>query len=424
MLLRWRLEGSNENSPKGKMKFRQYLTEDSLNLALPTDARSAIIDAGGKIYQVGGAVRDEMLGKVSKDLDLLVVGVELKDLARTLTRFGKTNLVGKAFGIIKFTPTGSDEEIDISIPRIDSKSTGKGHKDFEVKLGKGITLQQDQLRRDFWMNAMARDIETGELHDIEGKGRVDIENQMVRVIGNQAFKDDPLRMLRAIQFAARFDFTIESETMKQIKKNVRLIKTVSEERLQEEFRKMFEKGTPSIGVNLLKETGILRQLFSKASGNFPIEYDKLDKKAFPAFLAILLKEHTPKDIQKKMRLAKIDMKAVSDVINYSTSTDVNSEVGLVNFLTTATPAGISNIEAYLETSRQSSISDRLNQMKRAKKPTNIRELEIGGRDLAKAGFKGREIGNALGYLLNYAIENGKNDEKHLLDVAKNKYDKS
>ena len=106
------------------------------------------------------------------------------------------------------------------------------------------------------------------------------------------------------------------------------------------------------------------------------------------------------------------------------STDVNSEVGLVNFLTTATPAGISNIEAYLETSRQSSISDRLNQMKRAKKPTNIRELEIGGRDLAKAGFKGREIGNALGYLLNYAIENGKNDKKHLLDVAKNKYDKS
>ena len=153
--------------------FKGYLTEDALNLALPTDARSAIIDAGGKIYQVGGAVRDEMLGKVSKDLDLLVVGVELKDLARTLTRFGKTNLVGKAFGIIRFTPKGSDEVIDISVPRIDSKSTGKGHKDFEVKLGMGITLQQDQLRRDFWMNAMARNIETGELHDIEGKGRVD-----------------------------------------------------------------------------------------------------------------------------------------------------------------------------------------------------------------------------------------------------------
>ena len=274
------------------------------------------------------------------------------------------------------------------------------------------------------MNAMARDIETGELHDIEDKGRVDIENQVVRVIGDQAFKDDPLRMQRAVQFAARFEFAIEPETMKQIKKNVRLIKTVSAERLQEEFRKVFEKGTPSIGVNLLKETGILRQLFSKASGNFPIEYDKLDKKAFPAFLAVLLKEHTPKDIQKKMRLSTVDMKAVSDVITYTSTTDVNSDVGLVDFLITTTPVGISNIEAYLESSRKLSISDRLKQMKRAGKPTSMGELGIGGRELVKVGFKGREIGTALGYLLNYAIESGKNDKKHLLDVVKSKYDKS
>ena len=84
------------------MRFSQFLREDALELALPTDVRSAIIDGGGKIYQVGGAVRDEMLGKVSKDLDLLIVGIELNVLARLLTRFGKTNLVGKAFGIIKF----------------------------------------------------------------------------------------------------------------------------------------------------------------------------------------------------------------------------------------------------------------------------------------------------------------------------------
>ena len=191
------------------MKFREYLREDVLELALPTAVRSAIVDEGGKIYQVGGAVRDDMLGKVSKDLDLLVVGLELENLARLLSRYGKTNLVGKAFGIIKFVPTGATEEIDISVPRIDSKSTGKGHKDFEVKLGKGITLTQDQLRRDFWMNAMARDVETGEIHDIDRRGQTDIENQQIRVIGSQAFKEDPLRMLRAVQFAARFDFKIE-----------------------------------------------------------------------------------------------------------------------------------------------------------------------------------------------------------------------
>jgi len=405
------------------MRFSQYLREDALNLALPTDVRSAIINSGGKIYQVGGAVRDEMLGKVSKDLDLLVVGVELKDLARTLSRFGKTNLVGKAFGIIKFIPTGSDEEIDISIPRIDSKSTGGGHKDFEVKLGKGISLQQDQLRRDFWMNAMARDVETGEIHDIDKQGQTDIDNQQIRVIGDQAFKEDPLRMLRAVQFAARFDFTIESETMKQIKKNVRLIKSVSAERFQEEFRKMFEKGTPSIGVNLLKETGILKQLFPKATGIFPLEYDNLDKKAFPAFLAVLLKEHTSKGIQKKMKLSNDDTKAIADVMKYMAMRDIDSDLGLVNYTRHATSRGIENVEAILSVTRKSSISDRLKMMKRAGKPTTMKELGVGGRDLQKLGLRGKTIGDTLNDLLTHAIQTGKNDKDHLLGLTKVKYGK-
>ena len=119
------------------MRFSQYLREDALNLALPPDVRSAIVNMGGKIYQVGGAVRDEMLGKVSKDLDLLVVGVELNDLAKVLTRFGKTNLVGKAFGIIKFKPEGSDEDIDISIHNIELVDFNKNVVRFVVECSKG-----------------------------------------------------------------------------------------------------------------------------------------------------------------------------------------------------------------------------------------------------------------------------------------------
>ena len=405
------------------MNFRQYLREDALNLALPPDVRSAIIDMGGKIYQVGGAVRDEMLGKVSKDLDLLVVGVELKDLARTLTRFGKTNLVGKAFGIIKFKPEGSDEDIDISIPRIDSKSTGKGHKDFEVKLGKGITLQQDQLRRDFWMNAMARDVETGEIHDIDKKGQTDIDNQQIRVIGDNAFKDDPLRMLRAVQFAARFDFKIESETMKQIKKNVNLIKTVSAERFQEEFRKMFEKGTPSIGVGLMKKTGILQKLYPRARSPFPVEYDKLDKKAFPAFLAVLLRGHKSKDIQKGMKLSNEDTNAVSDVLKYMSMRDVDSDWGLVDFVRTATSRGIENIDYALRAQRKIDIGYRLNSLRKVGKPTSLKELGISGRELQKIGLRGKLIGDTLNDLFKHAVETGKNDKDHLLSIAKGKYGK-
>ena len=227
--------------------FTSYLIEEALDKALPPSARDAIVRVGGKIYQIGGVVRDEMLGKVSKDLDLLVVGVELDKLGKALEPFGNVNLVGKSFGIIKFKPEGTTEEIDISIPRIDSKSTGKGHKDFEVKLGKGITLQQDQLRRDFWINALAKDLDTGKVIDIGRKGMTDLKKKEIRMISPVAFEEDPLRMLRAVQFAARFEFKIESKTFEEIKKNAKSISTVSAERFQEEFRKMFTKAEkPSI----------------------------------------------------------------------------------------------------------------------------------------------------------------------------------
>jgi len=400
------------------MRFSQFLREDALELALPTDVRSAIIDKGGKIYQVGGAVRDEMLGKVSKDLDLLIVGIELKDLATLLTRFGKTNLVGKAFGIIKFVPDGATEEIDISVPRIDSKSTGKGHKDFEVKLGKGITLQQDQLRRDFWMNAMARDVETGEIHDIDKKGQTDIENKQIRVIGIRAFREDPLRMLRAVQFAARFEFTIEPKTMDQIKSSVNLIKTVSPERFQEEFKKMFEKGTPSVGVALLKETGILKKLFPKARDAFPMEYDRLDKKGFPAFLAVLLKGHKSKDIQSAMKLSNEDTNAVSDVLKYMAMRDVDSDLGLIRFVNSASKKGVENVNYILKAQRKIDIDYRLNSLRRVGKPTSLKELGLSGRDLIKMGIRGRAVGETLDKLLQYAVETGKNDRKDLIAVVK------
>ena len=406
------------------MRFSQFLKEDALELALPTDVRSAIIDKGGKIYQVGGAVRDEMLGKVSKDLDLLVVGIELKDLATLLTRFGKTNLVGKAFGIIKFVPDGATEEIDISVPRIDSKSTGKGHKDFEVRLGKGITLKQDQLRRDFWMNAMARDVETGEIHDIEGKGQTDIDNKQIRVIGIRAFREDPLRMLRAVQFAARFEFTIEPKTMDQIKSRVNLIKTVSAERFQEEFRKMFEKGTPSVGVALLKETGILKKLFPRARDSFPMEYDKLDKKGFPAFLAVLLRGHKSKDIQSAMKLSNEDTNAVSDVLKYMAMRDVDSDLGLIRFVKSASKRGVENVNYLLKAQRKVDLDYRLNSMRKVGKPTSMKELAVSGRDLQKIGLRGKMIGDTLYELLIHAIETGKNDKNYLLSRAKGKYGKS
>ena len=405
--------------------FKKFLYESQLATALSADVRDAIKRKGGKIYQIGGAVRDEILGKVSKDLDLLIVGLELDELGRILKPFGKVNLVGKAFGIIKFVPEGETEEIDISIPRVDSKSTGKGHKDFEVKLGKGISLQQDQLRRDFWINALAKDIDTGEVIDVERKGMTDIENKEIRMISPTAFEEDPLRMLRAVQFAARFDFKIEKETFNEIKKNARSISTVSAERFQEEFRKMFSKAKkPSIGIKLLFTTGLIDNIFPQSNlRNIDlVVVDKLDKKSFPAFMAMLLSGYGNKAenaVSSVMRLSNNDSSAVQSVVTYAAKAPFleKDDFKLVQFLKNVDDKGIKNIDAYLTAKRKPALSSKLKRMK----VTTIKDLSIDGRDLMKLGMKGKQVGDALNHALEFAVRSGRNNKSELMNIVKEKY---
>ena len=401
--------------------FRNFLNEEALDKALSPNVRSAIINKGGKIYQIGGVVRDEMLGKVSKDLDLLVVGIDIKELGKIIEPFGKVNLVGKSFGVLKFKPEGSSEEIDISVPRIDEKSTGKGHKDFEIKLGKGISLEQDQLRRDFWMNAMSKDIETGEVHDMGGRGKLDIENRVVRMINPQAFQDDPLRMLRAVQFAARFDFKIEPKTYKEIKNNAKLIKTVSAERFHEEFVKMFTKSTkPSYGIKLMIELGLMKFLFPqvrKVSGLV----DKIPKANFPAFLAVMLKDlgsQAGKAAQKVMRVSNNDAESIDEIVRVMTNKKIQpsskNEFAVVKWVENLNSYVIDSIDGYLQTVKSQTIANLFRDMKRKGKPTNRKELVVDGRDIIGIGIKGPKVGKVLDWALEYAIRKGNQDKEKLL----------
>ena len=401
--------------------FRNFLNEEALDKALSPNVRSAIIDKGGKIYQIGGVVRDEMLGKVSKDLDLLVVGIDIKELGKIIEPFGKVNLVGKSFGVLKFKPEGSSEEIDISVPRIDEKSTGKGHKDFEIKLGKGISLEQDQLRRDFWMNAMSKDIETGEVHDMGGRGKLDIENRVVRMINPQAFQDDPLRMLRAVQFAARFNFKIEPKTYKEIKNNAKLIKTVSAERFHEEFVKMFTKSTkPSYGIKLMIELGLMKFLFPqvrKVSGLV----DKIPKANFPAFLAVMLKDlgnQAGKAAQKVMRVSNNDAESIDEIVRVMTNKKIQpsskNEFAVVKWVENLNSYVIDSIDGYLQTVKSQTIANLFRDMKRKGKPTNRKELVVDGRDIIGIGIKGPKVGKVLDWALEYSIRKGNQDKEKLL----------
>ena len=404
--------------------FLSHLNESMVDDLLSTQVRKAIKRSGGKMYQIGGVVRDELLGKISKDLDLLVVGVELDDLAKILKPFGKVNMVGKSFGILKFVPTGSteDEDIDISVPRIDSKSTGAGHKDFEVKLGKGITLQQDQLRRDFWINQLAKDVDTGEIVDTDGKGIKDIKNKQIRMISPTSFEDDPLRMLRAVQFAARFEFKIEKETYKQMKAQASTVKTISPDRFKEEFKKLFTKSkSPSHGVKILFASGLMKNIFPNAKlSNVNMEaMDKLDKSAFPVFMGMLLSDYgsdAEKMSKSTVRLSNSEAKDAQAIVDWNdNSAKLNTDkLEMVKF---SQKYDKSMIDKYLQATGKTTLTSRLKKLK----VTSIKDLPINGKDLTQLGFRGKIIGDAMNFALSYAVNNNTNNKDKILSAVQDNF---
>ncbi len=405
--------------------FLSHLNESMVDDLLSKQVRKVIKSAGGKMYQIGGVVRDELLGKISKDLDLLVVGVELDDLAKVLKPFGKVNMVGKSFGILKFVPTGSteDEDIDISVPRIDSKSTGAGHKDFEVQLGKGITLQQDQLRRDFWINQLAKDVDTGEIVDTDGKGMKDIKNKQIRMISPTSFIDDPLRMLRAVQFAARFKFKIEKETFKQMKQQAKTISTVSADRFTEEFKKLFTKSkSPSHGVKIMFASGLMKNIFVSAKLN-SIDLDtidKLDKKSFAAFMGLILVDYgdRAKSVSKSAaKLSNKDADSVQSIVDFVRFEKkiLGDMVELVKF---SQKNDILIIDKYLDAKGKKSLTSVLNSLR----VKSIKDLPIDGRDLKAMGFKGKMIGDVLNFALEYAVRNNTKVKGKILNAIKSRTD--
>ena len=224
---------------------------------LSQEAVNAIL-AKGRIFEVGGAVRDRLLElPVGKDRDYLVTGIPFDKLTGILTAYGKVDLVGKSFGVIKFTQFTPDNQytFDVALPRREF-STGVGHKDFAVDFDPNMPIESDLKRRDFTINAMARPLDSDELVD-PLSGQADLRNRQLRMTSEDSFIDDPLRMLRAVQFAARFEFKIEPETFEAIKSNAHLMATVSAERIAEELTKLLERAArPSLGFHIMFNTGI------------------------------------------------------------------------------------------------------------------------------------------------------------------------
>src|SRR5687768_1063537 len=166
-------------------------------------ARS-VRDAGGRALIVGGWVRDRLLRLTSKDVDLEVYGIPPARLRELLGAFGTVNAVGESFAVYKVAG------IDVALPRRESR-TGRGHRGFEVVGDPGLSFTEAARRRDFTINAMAWDPLTGEYLDPFG-GRADLAAGTLRAVDARTFGDDSLRVLRALQFAARFELRLDEPT--------------------------------------------------------------------------------------------------------------------------------------------------------------------------------------------------------------------
>ncbi len=212
----------------------------------------AVRDAGGRALIVGGWVRDRCLGRDSKDVDLEVYGLPAARLRALLERIDRVNVVGEAFTVFK---TGS---IDVALPRRESK-TGRGHRGFEVTGDPDLPVEEAARRRDFTINAIAWDPLTEEYVDPYG-GQADLERKRLRAVDPRTFGDDSLRVLRAIQFAARFELDVDEATQALCRRIV--LDDLPAERIWGELEKLLlQAARPSIGFRLAFELGVVHQLF-------------------------------------------------------------------------------------------------------------------------------------------------------------------
>ncbi len=225
-------------------------------------------------YLVGGAVRDELLGRESKDADFLVPGVDTAGLKAALAPHGRVEdlvvadrLVGVRLhpadrNVRRLAPAG----IEFAPPRAE-RSTGPGRHDFEIVPDPSLSVEDDMARRDFTINAMARRVETGELVDPFG-GAEDLRRGVLRTVSPRSFQEDPLRLVRGLRFVSQLDLDPDEETLRQMRAEAGAVRLVSGERIgggiaadgMGELSKLLLGAHPLKALRLARDTGVLVEL--------------------------------------------------------------------------------------------------------------------------------------------------------------------
>lgn len=293
--------------------------------------KNDVLSGGGQIYAVGGIVRDALIGKQSDDLDLVIQGIPYNKLFQILLKYGKATDTsiekdeGRDFGATKFVSNNSEfnqllsdngirREIDIMLPRKDSKEIGaKGHRAIKSSVDPNFTIEDDLKRRDITINAIALTLD-GNIIDV-GTGVDDLKRGVVRAVSADAFIEDPLRILRAIRMAARFNYKIDNQTLELIRSNANLLSDKNElprERFLMEFEKMIGKADLGRAVRLLVELGLYKSMFGIDSR--VKDFNEFDKARNIAEFCFLLFKNEPD--KKIIQLSFDNITNSNDDISY------------------------------------------------------------------------------------------------------------
>jgi tRNA nucleotidyltransferase (CCA-adding enzyme) len=217
------------------------------------DLAQAIRAQAGRALLVGGCVRDELMGQQPKDWDVEVYGIDPARLRGLLDQFGEVNVVGEAFTVYKLGP-----DLDVSIPRRERKS-GRGHRAFVIEGEPAMPIEAASRRRDFTINAILQDPLTGDIID-PFHGQDDLVARLLRAVSAETFVEDSLRVLRAAQFAARFEFEIEPQTVALCRSMA--LDDLPAERIWAEMEKLLLRAQrPSIGLDWMRKLDAVQQLF-------------------------------------------------------------------------------------------------------------------------------------------------------------------
>ena len=425
-------------------------------------------NAGYSAYVVGGCVRDILLNVEPSDFDVTTSATtdEMEEL------FSDCKLVtlGREYGTIGILHSG--EMVEATTFRSDGAYLDGRHPSY-VEFSR--RLYDDLNRRDFTINAMAMDIE-GNIVDEFG-GLLDLQNKSIKAVGNplERFEEDKLRMLRAVRFATTLEFEIEENTLNAIKNTAEKLHEVSVERIQMEINKILLSDTPKRGMELLLETGLLKEILPEIM--LTVDYDQMSpyhhKSLFKHIICVV--DRVPKKLHLRLAalfhdISKVDTLSIDedgvghfyghDLLGAKVSTIVlkrlkydNKTIEAVNLLIENHMKAhdvlsrkavkrqinrvgenliydlldlmISDVKCTREGRDVSFLEDRkleVTDILNSSEPINEQGLKINGHDLIQIGYnEGRELGRVLGELTEIVLDDPTmNDRDKLIEIAKNR----